>query len=229
MSAAGPARGGQQAAPHQRPGRGSSTRSHKRHRAKGHTQKTMQTTSRYAKGMDISARDIEEVGSDGGAFRSGDLGPEGWRKRGQRDVAGKEGAKPDVWGDRRVEGGTWRGRVVRTPGNGDAGTESQRGWEAEGRENRHGDAGSQATRERNAGKQRQQQRSPGQKEISEIRKERQSGGSLGLRRGRRTTSKNKAVRRNRTEGRRAVTARRGGRCVCGSVFPRPCAPMSVPE
>lgn len=51
----------------------------------------MQTTCWYAKGTDIDAHDAEEGGSDGGAFKSGELGLEGWRRWRQRDkVAGKK-------------------------------------------------------------------------------------------------------------------------------------------
>ena len=43
-------------------------------------------------------------------------------------------------GGRGVDGVIRRDRVVRTPGNGEAGRYSHRGWKTKGQENRHGDA-----------------------------------------------------------------------------------------
>lgn len=80
------------------------------------------------------------------------LGRETTSKKGKKD------AKSDTWGDRDVEGVTWKDGVLST--------------DAEMR-------GSHATRERNKGKHRQQQRLLGEKEISDIWRERESGGKFG--------------------------------------------------
>lgn len=59
----------------------------------------MQRTHWHAKGRDVDASDVKEVGSGIGAWWSGEPGPEGWRKWRQRDkVAGERDRRSDTWG-----------------------------------------------------------------------------------------------------------------------------------
>ena len=103
--------------------------------------------------MAVEADDVEE-GMGVGAFRSGEPGPEEWRRWRQRDkVTGERDTRSDTWGTKIwKESDTERQIIVRTPGGRDEGI---RVMETDGGSETQGDVGIKTSGDRAAGREMQ--------------------------------------------------------------------------